>query len=79
MTNWTIWVCPDCRQRVSDKDRGHYHDPPEGWPPDDPDPWFNAIEVEVALARPAHEDRKEKDESPSLSPVPVPSTNRRTR
>jgi predicted RNA-binding Zn-ribbon protein involved in translation (DUF1610 family) len=55
---FTVWSCPECGEQIvgrmltPDQERGHYHDPPEGWHSDDDaspheDPWFDAVEIEA--------------------------------
>ena len=53
---YMVWVCPDCLEQITEPDYtpaegrvwGHYHDRPAGWPEGEPDPWFEAMEIEVA-------------------------------
>jgi hypothetical protein len=55
MATYTIYVCPDCGEHITESDYdpsvgriwGHYHDPPEGWPEGE-DPWIDAVALEVA-------------------------------
>lgn len=50
---WTVWACPDCGEQVPEPQKasdepGHYHDPPDDWPDETADPWFDAERVVVA-------------------------------
>ena len=52
---YTIYVCPDCGEHITDtsydpevgEEWGHYHDPPDDHPEGLPDPWIEAVEIEV--------------------------------
>lgn len=57
---YTIHVCPECGEQITESDYdpehwGHYHDPPADWPEVE-DPWFDAVEVTVVLVKEASGD-----------------------